>query len=120
MLSSLWIFCRRLLWVAFAVLLIFFAVNNRQNVVISLEPFGYLAPVPAFWLIFIGIFIGLIAAAAVTGWLRLQGFTKRRKAERRADYLEGQVSALAEDAHLHRAEKAHNAASENTMITNKR
>lgn len=120
MLPSLWIFLKRVLWVLFAVLLIFFAVNNRQDIVISLEPFGYLAPMPAFWLLFAGIFIGLAAAASVTGWLRLQGFAKRRKAERRASYLEEQVSALAEDAHQHRADKAHTAASDSAAVTDKR
>ncbi len=112
MLKSFWIICRRLLWLAFALILILFAINNRQPIVLSVEPLGFMPPMPAYLLLFLGIFIGVVAAAGVTGWLRLQGFAKRRKAERRTDYLEGQVSALAEDAHQHRAAKAHSAASD--------
>lgn len=112
MLKSFWIICRRLLWLVFALILILFAINNRQPIVLSVEPLGFMPPMPAYLLLFLGIFIGVVAAAGVTGWLRLQGFAKRRKAERRTDYLEGQVSALAEDAHQHRAAKAHTAASD--------
>lgn len=103
---------RRLLWAALALLLIFFSINNRQEITISLEPLGFLPPLPAYALLFAGIFIGLIAAAGVTGWLRLQGFAARRKAERRSQYLEGQVSALSEDAHKQRARESHDAASD--------
>lgn len=103
---------RRLLWAALALLLIFFSINNRQPIVVSLEPLGFLPPLPAYALLFAGIFIGLIAAAGVTGWLRLQGFAARRKAERRSQYLEGQVSALSEDAHKQRARESHDAASD--------
>lgn len=116
MLSNIWKFLRRLSWFVFAVLLIFFAVNNRQGVVLSLEPFGFLPPVPVFLIFFAGIFVGLIAAAGVTGWLRLEGFTKRRKAERRASYLEEQVSALSEDAHKQRAHEAHKAATDQRQL----
>lgn len=115
MLNGFWNFVRRALWFLLAVFLVLFAVNNRQPVVISLEPIGFLPAMPAYVLLFAGIFIGLGAAGAVTGWLRLQGFAKRRKAERRASYLEDQVSALSEDAHKHRASEAHAAASESAI-----
>lgn len=117
MLTSFWKFLRRAAWFVFGVLLIMFAINNRQPVVLSLEPIGFTPPIPAYLILFLGIFIGLAAAAGVTGWLRLQGFARRRKAERRTSYLEGQVSALAEDAHQHRAAKAHDAASEKAELT---
>ena len=103
---------RRLFWILLALALVFFSVNNRAPVTLSFAPFGFSADVPAFLLIFIGIFIGLILAAGVTGWLRLKGFARRRKAERRASSLEDQVSALSEDAHKVRAEGAHESASE--------
>lgn len=119
MLTTLWIFVRRLLWGALALFLILFAVNNRENVVLSLEPFGYIGPLPLFVLLFIGIFIGLVSAAGVTGLLRLQGFARRRKAERRADHLEQQVTALSEDAHQHRANKAHAAATDALNVVDK-
>lgn len=125
MMLKIWTVIRKILWGALALFLILFAVNNRQSVVLSFEPLGYIGPMPLFILLFMGIFIGLITAAGVTGWLRLQGFARRRKAERRADQLEEQVSALSEDAHQHRAQKAHSAASDNlggterTRLTNR-
>ncbi|WP_262693303.1 hypothetical protein [Kordiimonas aquimaris] len=119
MFTTLWIFVRRLLWGVLALFLILFAVNNRESVVLSLEPLGFVGPMPLFVLLFIGVFIGLISAAGVTGWLRLQGFARRRKAERRADHLEEQVTALSEDAHQHRANKAHAAATDAVSIGDK-
>lgn len=116
MLTGLWKFLRRLSWFVFGVLLVFFSINNRQEITISLEPLGYLPSVPVYWLLFLGIFIGLAAASVVTGWLRLQGFAERRKAQRRSQYLEGQVSALSEDAHKHRAQQAHETASEQEAL----
>lgn len=117
MMASTWKFLRTTCWLAFAVLLVFFSVNNRQDITLSLEPFGYLPPIPTYGLLFLGIFIGIITAGAVTGWLRLRGFAERRKAERRNRYLEGQVSALSEDAHKQRAREAHDAASDTTALT---
>lgn len=103
---------RRLFWILLALALVFFSVNNRAPVTLSFSPFGFSADVPAFLLIFFGIFIGLLLAAGVTGWLRLKGFARRRQAERRASSLEDQVSALSEDAHKVRADDAHKSASE--------
>jgi H+/Cl- antiporter ClcA len=107
MFVSLWNVTRRVLWAVFALALIAFAIENRQLVTVSLGPLGQLSNIPVFLLLFLGIFIGLIAAGAVTGWLRLKGFTERRKAVRRANALEEQMSAMAEDAHQHRAGQAH-------------
>lgn len=101
---------RRFFWIALALFLVFFSVNNRGPVVLNFEPFDFAFPVPAFLLVFFGIFIGLSLAAGVTGWLRLKGFARRRQAERRASYLEDQVSALSEDAHKVKAGQAHEAA----------
>ncbi|TNE64610.1 MAG: DUF1049 domain-containing protein [Alphaproteobacteria bacterium] len=110
MLQSFVTLIRRLFWLVLGVALIFFSVNNRQAVQLVFEPFSLSFPVPAFLLLFAGMFIGLVVAAGVTGWLRLQGFTRRRKAERRAETLEREVASLAEDAHTTRAGRAHDAA----------
>lgn len=101
---------RRLFWILLALFLVFFSVNNRGAVTLQFSPFDFTLPVPAFLLVFAGIFIGLFLAAGATGWLRLKGFARRRKAERRAAYLEEQVSALSEDAHKTRADDAHRTA----------
>ncbi|PCI64370.1 MAG: hypothetical protein COB37_01995 [Kordiimonadales bacterium] len=112
MAKSLSLLIRRLVWVVLGIVLVFFAVNNRADVAVSFDPlFGSYA-IPIYIILFAGIFIGLMVAAVVTSWLRLEGFTKRRKAERRADYLDDQMSAMAEDAHQVRSTRAHNAASE--------
>jgi len=104
---------RRLIWILIGLALIFFAVNNRSQVELSFEPLAGNYLIPVWWVLFAGIFIGLMVAAAVTSWLRLEGFTKRRKAERRADYLNNQMAAMAEDAHEGKAHRAHSAASDN-------
>ncbi|MFC4346878.1 hypothetical protein ACFO5Q_03360 [Kordiimonas lipolytica] len=110
MAQSLASLIRRLFWILLALFLILFSVNNRGPVQLSFEPFEFNFPVPAFLLVFAGIFIGLMLAAGVTGWLRLKGFARRRQAERRASFLEDQVSALSEDAHKAKAGEAHKAA----------
>lgn len=112
MAKSLSLLIRRLVWVLLGIVLVFFAVNNRVRVPVSFDPLFGSENIPIYIILFAGIFIGLMVAAVVTSWLRLEGFTKRRKAERRADYLDDQMSAMAEDAHQVRSVRAHNAASE--------
>jgi len=112
MAKSLTRLIRRLAWILIGLCLIFFSVNNRGAVEISFRPLAESYAIPIWWILFAGIFIGLIVSAAVTSWLRLEGFTKRRKAERRADYLDDQMSAMAEDAYEGKAHRAHSAASE--------
>jgi uncharacterized integral membrane protein len=112
MAQSLFRLIRRSLWILLGISLIIFAVNNRQGVELSFAPLWGSIPVPAWLILFAGIFIGLLVSATVTSWLRLEGFARRRKAERRADYLDDQMTAMAEDAHAGRAHKAHTAASE--------
>jgi uncharacterized membrane protein YcjF (UPF0283 family) len=112
MARSLAILIRRLFWLLLAALLVLFSINNRDWLVLSFDPFPVSVTLPVYGILFLGIFIGLMVAGMVTGWLRLQGFTKRRQVERRANYLECQVSAMAEDAHKAHAATAHAAASE--------
>lgn len=111
---------RRLIWILIGLSLIFFSVNNRNAVELSFEPLAGSYPVPIWWILFGGIFIGLIISAAVTSWLRLEGFAKRRKAERRADYLDDQMAAMTEDAYEGKAHRAHSAATdEGNVIADK-
>lgn len=116
MLINVWKFFRRLAWFAFAVLIVVFSIFNRGGVDLSLGPIGSIAGFPVYLVFFLGIFVGLVTAATVSGWLRLQGFAERRKAERRSRYLEGQVSALSEDAHKQRARRAHETASDTKAV----
>lgn len=107
MAKSLLLMIRRLFWLLLAAVLVIFSINNRMWLPLTFEPFGVSFELPVYGILFLGIFIGLLVAAGVTGWLRLKGFAARRQAERRAGYLEDQVSALAEDAHKTHAEEAH-------------
>ena len=103
---------RRLIWILIGLFLIFFSVKNRGWVDLSFEPLAAPFSVQVWWILFAGIFIGAGVTAWVASWLRLEGFAKRRKAERRADYLNEQMTAMAEDAHEGRAHRAHKAAAD--------
>ncbi len=108
--KSFMVLIRRFLWLCLGVLLVVFAVNNRGAIPLSFEPFGLSFSIPIYLVLFAGIFLGLFISAFVTGWLRLESFTKRRKAERRADYLGEQMSSMAEDAYKTRSDRAHETA----------
>lgn len=113
MLTTLWQIVRRLFWALFSLALIWLAVANRHGVTVSVAPLDIPEfNMPLYLIFFVGILVGLILAAGVTGWLRLRAFTKRRKVERRADRLTEQVSELSEQRHRDHAEIAHKAASD--------
>lgn len=113
MLAGVWQVLKKLFWLLFSVVLIWLSVANRAAVDIALTPFNYaVRDVPLFLIFFTGILVGLVLAAAVTGWLRLRAFTRHRKTERRADFLSEQVSELAETKHKDQAEIAHRAATD--------
>ncbi len=69
-----------------AVLLICFAVANRQWITVSLDPVSRDAPwlsvsMPAFLLLFAGIFIGLVVGGLVTWWRQGKWRKQARKAQ---------------------------------------
>ena len=75
-----------------AVVVIAFAVANRQWITLSFDPFSsanpaYAASLPLFVLIFIAVILGMIVGGVVT-WIRQ---SKWRRLSRR---LEGEVHAL--------------------------
>jgi len=75
-----------------AVIIIAFAVANRQWITVSFDPFSsaspaYAASLPLFVLIFIVLILGMIVGGAVT-WMR------QSKWRRRSRRLEGEVHAL--------------------------
>lgn len=118
MAHSLATLIRRLIWLLIGLALIVFAVSNRHITEISFSPVPYGVKVPVWAVLFTGIFIGLLIASFVTGWLRLKGFTARRKAERRAEEMGAQMSAMAEDSHKIKAAHAHEQASSETLLKN--
>lgn len=90
----LWFLCQLAILVSF----IIFAASNYERVPLRFWPFKgeiYLAP----WTILLaGTLFGFFLAALVSGWLRLKGFTTRRKVERRSKALESRVADLSEEA----------------------
>ncbi|MFC3052170.1 hypothetical protein [Kordiimonas pumila] len=116
MFNSFLLLIRSLVWIGAGLLLVLFALNNRSTITVSLEPIYPAIAMPMWGLLFVGIFIGLLITAVVTGILRLKAFVRRRQAERTAADLSKQVAAIAEDAHLVRAERAHNAARETAAL----
>lgn len=108
---------RRLIWILIGLFLVIFAINNRADVELSFAPLSGSYLIPVWWILFAGIFIGFAVTASVASWLRLEGFARRRKAERRANYLNDQMAAMAEDAHEGRANRAHKAATEEASST---
>lgn len=78
--------------VPLAVIIIAFAVANRQWITVSFDPFSsvspaYAASMPLFVLIFIALILGVIVGGIAT-WIR------QRKWRRSARRLEGEVHAL--------------------------
>lgn len=101
-------FLRYLFWFLLGLLLILFSVNNRHDAEISLTPLlSDIPAIPVYFILFLGIFIGILITGLSLNWLRLKGFTKRRQAERAATNLESQVSSLSEDLHKNKAALAH-------------
>ena len=81
---------RRIIWtlivVPLAVIIIAFAVANRQWVTVSFDPFSstspaYAATLPLFALIFVSLILGVLIGGAVA-WI---GQAKWRRAARRLD-----------------------------------
>jgi uncharacterized integral membrane protein len=69
-----------------AILLISFAVANRQWITVSLDPISRETPwlsvsMPAFLLLFIGIFLGLVVGGMVTWWRQGKWRKQARKAQ---------------------------------------
>lgn len=88
-----------LILVPLAIVLIAFAVANRQNVTVSLDPFSAHAPAaaltfPLFALIIATLIVGVIVGG-VAAWLR-QGKSRRaaRRLEREASELRAKLDAL--------------------------
>lgn len=91
------VFIRRLVWVTIGLILVIFSVSNHQNIPVDLWPLAYVVEVPLYLILFAGILVGLVAAGFVTGWLRLQSFTARRKAERTSSIMAEKVNRMSED-----------------------
>ncbi len=106
-----------LFWIVTALFLVVFSVSNRTIIDLSFEPFEFVLPIPTYQILFFGIFIGILITGTSLSWLRLQGFARRRKAERQATNLEAQVSSLSEDLHQKQADEAHRDKGEDALVS---
>lgn len=88
---------RRFLWAAVALVILYFSITNRHLVPVYLLPGYDSLPLPLYLIFFFGVFTGLITASLVTGWLRLKGFTARRKAERTAIEKTTEIESLQDE-----------------------
>ena len=75
-------------------LLVIFAVANRQSVVVSLWPFPWEAGMPLFFVLFLGIFIGLGLAAIIMTIKGVRHRSALRSAEKESSRLSGEVETL--------------------------
>lgn len=69
-----------------AVVLIALSVANRQTITLSLDPFSKTEPwlevnVPAYWLIFGGLIIGIVIGGMVS-WIKQGKFRKEAREQR--------------------------------------
>jgi uncharacterized integral membrane protein len=82
--------------VALTVVVVLFALSNRQNVEVVLWPLPFAAQAPLFVLA-LGIFVIGFFCGGLATWLR--GLGARARASRRAKPLEREVVALRERLH---------------------
>lgn len=89
-----------LILVPLAIVIIAFAVANRQGVTLSLDPFGASAPaaslsLPLFALVMATLIIGVIAGG-IAAWLGQRQWRRRaRRLEREANELRLKLAAFA-------------------------
>jgi len=88
-----------LVLVPLAIVLIAFAVANRQTVVVSLDPFDQANPalsvsLPLFWLVLI-VIIAAVIVGGIAAWLRQAKWRRAaRVAQEQVQALQGQIDAL--------------------------
>jgi len=88
-----------LVLVPLAIVLIAFAVANRQTVVVSLDPFDQANPamsvsLPLFWLVLI-VIIAAVIVGGIAAWLRQAKWRRAaRVAQEQVQALQAQIDAL--------------------------
>jgi uncharacterized integral membrane protein len=82
-----------ILTVPLAVILVLFALDNRDTLVVSFWPLPWMAAMPAFLALFLALLIGFFAGAAAI-WL--SGAKARRRARDLADTARAQGHQIAE------------------------
>ena len=76
-----------------AVLLVLFAVSNRETVSVAFWPLPYLADVPLYLLCFLALFVGAVIGLGAATSARLRDRRELRARRRRIDSLERELTA---------------------------
>ncbi len=75
-----------------AILALIFAINNREEVVVSFAPFFSEVSIPPFLLLLLGFMLGFLAAYALMQWRQLHLWLTTRKQKKRISALENEVA----------------------------
>jgi uncharacterized integral membrane protein len=81
-----------------AILLILFAIDNRDPLEIGLWPLPWTASLPAFLALFLALLVGFLAGA-LAAWF--SGAKRRRRARNLADTSRAQAHQIAEHERRH-------------------
>lgn len=83
-----------ILYFALSVVFIWLAVANRDQVSINLTPLEYAVDLPLFFVMIIGLFLGVLALGPVQAWRRWRLIRALKKSEKRNETLEAELSSL--------------------------
>ncbi|MBV8934449.1 MAG: DUF1049 domain-containing protein [Alphaproteobacteria bacterium] len=83
----------RALFLAFAILIVVFAVSNRETVSIAFWPLPFLADVPLYLLCFLTLLIGALIGLGAASFGRRRDRRELRARRRRIDSLERELAA---------------------------
>ena len=83
----------RAVFLVVAILLILFAVSNRETVSVGFWPLPFLADVPLYLLCFLSLLIGALIGSAVTWTAGHRNRRELRACRRRIEVLERELTA---------------------------
>ncbi len=85
------------LFVLLALIAILFAIANRQDIVISLDPLPFTLQAPLYLVVLVAAFAGLIVAAVAAGFSAGRARSRLRQAESRIARIEADNARLRAD-----------------------
>lgn len=88
---------RTFLLLLLMVVLVTFAVANRETIGISLWPFPLEAEMPLFFVFFFGIFIGIALAGIFVAFKGAKHYVEMRSAKKETSKLSGEVDSLEQE-----------------------
>ena len=80
-------------FITFTLLCIIIAVSNNSLVNFSLDPLPVNIVIPKFWLVFVGIFIGLLGGWIVSIYSSISQAKRRRLTDKKIKELEKKIKS---------------------------